>query len=49
MLSSLADEWQVPQDQYGEVFTEYHLLPALVEARDISRAWSGSRRTTACA
>ena len=38
MLSSLADEWRVPQDQYEEVFTEYHLLPALVEARDISRA-----------
>jgi NAD(P)-dependent dehydrogenase (short-subunit alcohol dehydrogenase family) len=38
MLSSLADEWQVPQDQYEEVFAEYHLLPALLEARDISRA-----------
>ena len=38
MLSSLADEWQVPQDQYEETFAEFHLLPTLLEASDISRA-----------
>ena len=38
MLSALADEWQVPQDQYEEAFAEYHLLPTLLEASDISRA-----------
>ena len=38
MLSALADEWQVPQDQYEETFAEFHLLPTLLEASDISRA-----------
>ena len=38
MLSALADEWELPQDQYEEAFAEYHLLPTLLEARDISRA-----------
>ena len=38
MLSALADEWQVPQDQYEEAFAEFHLLPTLLEASDISRA-----------
>jgi SDR family mycofactocin-dependent oxidoreductase len=51
MLRGVAVEWDVPLDQYEEVFAEYHLLPTLIEARDISRAcvWLASpdaRRAT---
>ena len=38
MLSAIAEEWQVPADEYEEAFAEWHLLPTLVDARDISRA-----------
>ena len=51
MLRGVAIEWDVPLDSYEEVFAEYHLLPTLMEARDISRAcvWLASpdaRRAT---
>jgi SDR family mycofactocin-dependent oxidoreductase len=38
MLSAIAEEWQVPADEYERAFAEFHLLPELLEARDISRA-----------
>ncbi len=38
MLRGVAVDWEVPLDGYEEVFAEYHLLPTLLEARDISRA-----------
>ncbi len=51
MLHGVALEWDVPLDEYERVFAEYHLLPTLMEARDISRAcvWLASpdaRRAT---
>lgn len=51
MLRGVAIERDVPLDSDEEVFAEYHLLPTLVEARDISRAcvWLASpdaRRAT---
>jgi SDR family mycofactocin-dependent oxidoreductase len=51
MLRGVAVEWEVPLDEYEEVFAAYHLLPTLMEARDISRAcvWLASpdaRRAT---
>jgi SDR family mycofactocin-dependent oxidoreductase len=39
MLHGCAVEWQVPLDTYEEVFRSYHLLDALIEARDVSRAY----------
>ena len=48
MLSARGRRVAGPQDQYEEAFAEYHLLPTLLEARDISRAASGSPPTTAC-
>jgi hypothetical protein len=38
MLRAVADAWELPLERYEEAFTEYHLLPSLVEAADISRA-----------
>jgi SDR family mycofactocin-dependent oxidoreductase len=38
MLKGVAVDWDVPLDQYEQVFAEYHLLPTLLEASDISRA-----------
>lgn len=38
MLSAVAEEWQVPADEYEDTFAEMHLLPTLLDARDISRA-----------
>jgi NAD(P)-dependent dehydrogenase (short-subunit alcohol dehydrogenase family) len=37
MLVEVARDWEVPEDEYEEVFANYHLLPVLMEARDISR------------
>jgi NAD(P)-dependent dehydrogenase (short-subunit alcohol dehydrogenase family) len=38
-LGDLAKEWDVPEgSSYEQVFAQYHLLPVLMEARDISRA-----------
>jgi NAD(P)-dependent dehydrogenase (short-subunit alcohol dehydrogenase family) len=37
MLVEVARDWDVPEDEYEEVFAAYHLLPVLMEARDISR------------
>jgi NAD(P)-dependent dehydrogenase (short-subunit alcohol dehydrogenase family) len=37
MVGALAEEWNVPADSYETEFAAYHLLPVLMEARDISR------------
>lgn len=37
MLVEVARAWEVPEDEYERVFADYHLLPVLMEARDISR------------
>jgi NAD(P)-dependent dehydrogenase (short-subunit alcohol dehydrogenase family) len=37
MLVEVARDWQVPEDEYEKVFADYHLLPVLMEAKDISR------------
>jgi NAD(P)-dependent dehydrogenase (short-subunit alcohol dehydrogenase family) len=37
MLREVAREWDIPEDSYEQVFAQYHLLPVLMEARDISR------------
>ena len=38
MLGAVAKEWELPAETYESVFVDYHLLPTLMEARDISRA-----------
>ncbi len=39
MLKGVAEEFGVPLDRYEEEFASYHLLPVLMEARDISIAY----------
>jgi NAD(P)-dependent dehydrogenase (short-subunit alcohol dehydrogenase family) len=39
MLKGVAEEFGVPLDRYEEEFASYHLMPVLMEARDISRAY----------
>jgi SDR family mycofactocin-dependent oxidoreductase len=39
MLKGVAEEFGVPIDQHEQEFASYHLLPVLMEARDISRAY----------
>lgn len=39
MLKGVAEEFNVPLDRFEEEFASYHLLPVLMEARDISRAY----------
>ena len=36
MLVEVARDWGVPEDEYEKVFADYHLLPVLMEAKDIS-------------
>jgi NAD(P)-dependent dehydrogenase (short-subunit alcohol dehydrogenase family) len=38
MLSAVSAEWELPPDEHEEILAGYHLLPVLMEARDISRA-----------
>jgi SDR family mycofactocin-dependent oxidoreductase len=39
MLKGVAEEFGVPLDTHEQEFASYHLLPVLMEARDISRAY----------
>jgi len=39
MLRGVAEEFGVPLETYEKEFASYHLLPYLMEARDISRAY----------
>ena len=39
MLKGVAEEFGVPLDRHEQEFASYHLLPTLMEARDISRAY----------
>ena len=38
LLLAVADEWDVPHDEFEGVFADYHLMGVLMESKDISRA-----------
>jgi NAD(P)-dependent dehydrogenase (short-subunit alcohol dehydrogenase family) len=39
MLRGVAEEFGVPLESYEQEFASHHLLPALMEARDVSAAY----------